>query len=95
MGVADAENRAVRLDLRIEPERKERLKRAAAARRQTLTDFVLGTAEREAEAILRERELIPLSPEASAAFVDALMHPPEPNGTLRAAWGRYRSFVDE
>src|SRR5438105_1019561 len=95
MDVVHSEKREVRLDLRIDPERKERLKRAAAIRRQTLTDFVLGTAEREAEAVLREEQTIALSPEASAAFVDALMHPPEPNDALRDAWRRYRSFAGE
>lgn len=89
------EDRVVRLDLRIDPDRKERLRRAAAARHQSLTEFVIGSAEREAEIVLREEQTMALSPRASAAFVEALMNPPEPTDTLRAAWRRYRAFVNE
>lgn len=95
MSGAHVEHREVRLDLRIDADRKERLKRAAAARHQSLTEFVLGSAEREADVVLREQQTMPLSPRASAAFVEALMKPPEPSDTLRAAWRRYRAFVDE
>lgn len=95
MSSARVEHREVRLDLRIDPERKEFLKRAAAARHQSLTEFVLGSAEREAEAVLREPQIMALSPRASAAFVEALLNPPEPSDALRAAWRRYRAFTNE
>lgn len=95
MSDAQVEHHQVRLDLRVEEDRKAFLQRAAAARRQSLTEFVLSSAEREAEAVLREQQTMTLSPRASAAFVDALMHPPEPSDALRAAWRRYRAFVDE
>jgi uncharacterized protein (DUF1778 family) len=92
---ARVEHREVRLDLRIDPDRKERLKRAAAVRHQSLTEFVLGSAEREAEVVLREQQTMTLSPRANEAFIEALMNPPEPSDTLRAAWRRYRAFVNE
>ena len=95
MNGARIEHREVRLDLRIDPDRKELLKRAADARHQSLTEFVLGSAEREAEVVLREQQTMALSPRARVAFVEALMHPPEPSDMLRAAWRRYRAFVDE
>lgn len=95
MSIARNEDREVRLDLRIAPDRKERLKRAAAARHQSLTEFVLGSAEREAETVFREQQTITLSLRASEAFIEALMNPPEPSDTVRAAWRRYRAFVSE
>lgn len=89
MSDTHVERREVRLDLRIDTDRKERLKRAAAVRHQSLTEFVLVSAEREAEVVLRAQQTMALSPRASVAFVEALMNPPEPSVMLRAAWRRY------
>src|SRR5438270_13051330 len=91
MATTHDDTRPERLDLRIAPERKDLLKRAAALRRQSLTDFVISSAEKEAEATIRAQQTMTLSDRDSAAFVDALLNPPEPNDALRAAARRYRS----
>ena len=89
------DTRPERLDLRIDPGRKELLKRAAALRRQSLTDFVISSAEKEAEATIRAQQTMALSARDTAAFVEALLNPPEPNDALRAAVRRYRWFIGE
>ncbi len=88
MSDTHVERREVRLDLRIDADRNERLKRAAV-RHQSLTEFVLVSAEREAEVVLRAQQTMALSPRTSVAFLEALMNPPEPSVMLRAAWRRY------
>ena len=74
-----------RMNLRIKPEVKARLVRAAALRHTDLTDFVTQTALREAEAVIAEAEQIGLSERDSLRVLDMLENPPEPNARLRTA----------
>jgi uncharacterized protein (DUF1778 family) len=50
-----------RMNLRLRPEQKATLMRAAALRNTDLTDFVLQLALREAKAVIEEAERITLS----------------------------------
>lgn len=74
-----------RMNLRVKPEVKARLVRAAALRHTDLTDFVTRTALREAEAIIAEAEQVKLSERDSLLVLDILENPPAPNAKLRAA----------
>ncbi|CAN7595515.1 DUF1778 domain-containing protein [Pararhizobium sp. LjRoot255] len=74
-----------RMNLRVKPEVKARLVRAAALRHTDLTDFVTRTALREAEAIIAEAEQVRLSERDSLLVLDLLENPPAPNARLRAA----------
>lgn len=67
-----------RMNLRVKPEVKARLVRAAALRHTDLTDFVTRTA-------LREAEQVKLSARDSLLVLDLLENPPAPNARLRAA----------
>jgi len=40
-------------------------------------------------------QLLELSPEDQAVFVDALLNPPAPNETLRVAAARYRAHQED
>jgi uncharacterized protein (DUF1778 family) len=80
-----------RLEARVTAEQKELLRRAAALRGRSLTDFVVSSAQEAAEEVVRAHQVITLGPEDSAAFVEALLAPAEPNEALRAAYERYRS----
>lgn len=81
--VAIDDNR--RMNLRITPEDKLKLVRAAALRRTDLTSFVTETALREAEAVIAAAEVVPLSERDSQRVLDLLEHPPAPNARLLAA----------
>jgi uncharacterized protein (DUF1778 family) len=74
-----------RINLRIRPEQKATLMRAAALRNTDLTDFVLRPALREARRVIQEAEQIVLSERDSLLVLDLLENPPAPNAKLRAA----------
>lgn len=74
-----------RMNLRLRPEQKATLVRAAALSHTDLTDFVLQPALREAQAVIEKSERITLSKRDSLAVLDLLDNPPAPNARLRAA----------
>ena len=74
-----------RMNLRLRPEQKATLMRAAALRHTDLTDFVLQPALREAKAVIEESERIILSERDSLLVLNLLENPPVPNAKLRAA----------
>jgi uncharacterized protein (DUF1778 family) len=74
-----------RMNLRLRPEQKATLMRAAALRNTDLTDFVLEPALREARAVIEESERIVLSARDSLTVLNLLEHPPASNARLRAA----------
>lgn len=74
-----------RMSLRVDPEQKATLMRAAALRHTDLTDFVLKPALREAQAIIEAAEYLQLSERDSLRVLDMLENPPPANAKLRAA----------
>lgn len=81
-----------RLQIRVDPRRKQLLERAADATHQNLSAFVLHAAAQHAEEVLAERSVIQLSPQAAQAFSDALGQPATVNERLAAALDRPRGF---
>ena len=82
------------LNIRIKPDDRDLIDRAAHARGKTRTDFILDAARREAEEALLDQTVIAVSPEAYADFLARLDAPPQPNDRLRrtlqtpAPWDR-------
>lgn len=74
-----------RMNLRLRPEQKATLMRAAALKNTDLTDFVLLPALREARTVIEEAERIVLSERDSLMVLYLLENPPAPNAKLRAA----------
>jgi len=74
-----------RMNLRVRPEQKATLLRAAALKQTDLTDFVLQPALREAEAIIAAADQLTLSERDSLLVLDLLENPPPANARLRAA----------
>lgn len=70
------------LNLRIKPEERGLIDRAAALTGKTRTDFVLEAARRSAVEALTERTLFAVDAETYAKFVAALDAPPQPNKKL-------------
>jgi len=71
------------LNLRIRPEERGLIDRAAQLTGKTRTDFVLEAARRAAEEALLDRTLLLVSADAYAAFLKRLDKPPRPNARLR------------
>jgi uncharacterized protein (DUF1778 family) len=82
------------LNLRIKPELRGLIDRAARLAGKNRTDFVLEAARRAAEDALLDRTVFTVSHEAYAKFLARLDAPPQPNKRLRrtmrkaAPWGR-------
>lgn len=71
------------LNIRIRPEERSLIDRAAKVRGKNRTDFVLEAARSAAEEALLDQAIIAAGPEAYAAFLTRLDMPPRPNERLR------------
>jgi uncharacterized protein (DUF1778 family) len=81
-----------RLQIRVGPDEKRLLERAAEASHVSVSAFVLQSAAAQAAEVLAERRLIELGPDAAAAFSEALDAPASVNRRLATALQRPRSF---
>jgi uncharacterized protein (DUF1778 family) len=73
------------LNLRIKPELRGLIDRAAVATGKNRTDFVLNAARHAAEDALMDRTVLAVSAKAYAEFLARLDAPPRPNARLRRA----------
>lgn len=74
-----------RMNLRVRPDQKATLLRAAAIRNTDLTEFVLQSVLREAAAIIEAADHLKLSERDSLRVLELLENPPPANAKLRAA----------
>ena len=81
-----------RIELRIKPEEKALLSRAAALRHEDLTGFILRLVVPAAERIIEQSERIELSARDSLRVLELLENPPKPSAKLRAAAKRHREI---
>lgn len=87
--------RRERLETRVSAEEKALLQRAADLDNRSITEFVRRSAHDAAVETIRRHEVMTLSAEDAATFVEALMHPLEPNDELRAAARAHRELIGE
>ena len=71
------------LNIRIKPEERNLIDRAAKMRGKNRTDFILDAARLAAEDALLDQVIISVSPEAYSQFLARLDMPPKPNERLR------------
>jgi uncharacterized protein (DUF1778 family) len=74
-----------RIELRLRPEDKAVLARAAALERLDLTGFILRAALPRAQATIEDAEKLKLSERDSLRVLDLLENPPAPPARLRRA----------
>lgn len=82
--VAKGAPRRDTLNLRIRPEARNLIDRAAAVAGKTRTDFVLEAAQKAAIEALTDRTMFVVDVDVHAAFVAALDAPPAPKKRLRS-----------
>ncbi len=70
------------LNLRIKPEERDLIDRAARASGKNRTEFILDATRRAAEDALLDQALLRVGAEAFAAFQARLDAPPQPNERL-------------
>jgi uncharacterized protein (DUF1778 family) len=87
-------SKSEKLDLRLSKSAKQTLQAAAAAARQTVSEFVLETALREAEQRLADRTVFTLDAEQWETFIAALDAPPRRHPRLERLF-RDPSVFDE
>jgi uncharacterized protein (DUF1778 family) len=75
--------RSLKIDIRVSPEAKEALSRAAALSRRSLSEFVLDSALTSAEETLANRTYFILDDEKWGSFIAALDAPPKENMLLK------------
>jgi uncharacterized protein (DUF1778 family) len=79
-----------RLNFRVRPETEARLRAAAAASDQSLTDFVISAAEKRADEVLATHTVV--SADYFVSLLEALDNPIESNSALRELGERPRVF---
>jgi uncharacterized protein (DUF1778 family) len=80
-----------RFDTRLSREQKELFEYAASLGGfRTLTEFVIHSAQQEAQKIVEEHDRVIASNRDKEIFFDALMNPPAPNKALKNALNRHK-----
>jgi uncharacterized protein (DUF1778 family) len=80
-----------RVELRLRPQDKATLSRAAALKRLDLTGYILGTVLPQAESEIAQAERLSLSERDSLRVLKLLENPPSPSARLlRAAKAGFR-----
>lgn len=74
-----------RMSLRIRPEDKALLVRAAAIQQTTLTDFMVRHTVQAARELIDQAERVRLTPRDSQRVLELLENPPEPDTKLMKA----------
>jgi len=80
-----------RVAVRLSPEQKELMQRAADLEHRTLTDFMVGSGMRSAEEVIRRHDVIALSEQGARAFMEAVFNPKPANEYLRHAADQYKA----
>jgi uncharacterized protein (DUF1778 family) len=74
-----------RVELRVKPDEKTLLARAAELQHMDLTGFILSRLLPEARAVVERAERLALSGRDSLKVLDLLENPPKPNARLKRA----------
>jgi uncharacterized protein (DUF1778 family) len=81
-----------RIEMRADPDSEQRIAQAAAARRQSVSTFVLAAAVREADRVLARADVTLMPAAQFDALMDSLEIPDQAPRLLQAA-GRPRRFT--
>jgi uncharacterized protein (DUF1778 family) len=84
--------RGERVEIRMTRAQKRTIERAASLRGTSVTDFILNAVQPAATEAIHEFEMLELRNEDRRVFVEALLHPPEPNEALKAAVARHKQM---
>jgi len=90
--VSKASSQNSRLEARVSPHLKKLFVRAAKIQGVSLTDFIVTTAKKEAESILKLQTLINLSLKDMALLIKNCVSNEEPNNQLRHAAALFKSI---
>ena len=83
-----------RLEARLPASIYALLKRAAALKGRSISDFVVSAAHDAAQRVIDDETVIRLSAEDQARFAEVLLNPPAPNAALKRAAREHAESVD-
>ena len=86
--------RTERINLRLDPNAKRKLEKAASVSGRSVSRFIIESALESAEETIRAEETMTLSARDTDLFFDAILNPPRPNAKLRRATKDYRKRVE-
>lgn len=78
-----------RIEIRVTPEQKKRIERAAFLQGRSVTEFLVSSAQVTAAQVLQEEETLLLYERDAKQFVDALLAPSKPIKRAQMAARRY------
>ncbi len=84
-----------RLEARVDAEIKAKWQQAADLQGITLTDFIITSLQESASKIIQQHQTMKLNKKDTAAFVDAILNPPQPNENLIAAAKEYKKIMGD
>jgi len=90
MSITDTLSKSERLTARVTPEIKSLISEAAALRGQTITEFLVASAQSAAQTTLTDQRLIRLSGADQSRLMDLLIDPPAANSALKEAMADYQ-----
>ncbi len=93
MKEAVVDRKTGRLEARISERQKSLIEKAAAYEGRSLSEFVVQSAQRAAEEVVRQHEVWELNARQSQTFVAALLKPRKANQRLRDAVSDHRKTV--
>ncbi len=94
MAMTETGQKTERVVSRVSPDVKALLEQAASwAGFSSINQFIVQSAIREAERIVRQEQVIRLSLRDTQAFWQVLENPPKPNTALLTAAKRYQNTV--
>ena len=79
-----------RLDLRVSPEQKELLERAASLRGLSVSSYLLSNSIEAATKDIESHEKLVLNDNDRDLFLSLMENPPEPNKALKSAMRRFQ-----
>lgn len=85
--------RTERSEARLLPEQKRRIERAASLKGLSLSDFIVQHADEAAIKTIQLHTGWALEDRDREVFVQALLNPPKPNATMKAAVKRYKKRI--
>ncbi len=95
MPQVSAQPRSERIEARATPDVLALVRRAAELQGRSVSDFVVSAAEQAARAAITEAQVVRLSAEDQARFVEALLSPLEPTPAMVRAHERRRRLLGE
>lgn len=82
-----------RINIRVTPEIKKLIERAAMLSHASITDFMLTTVRKAAERMIAETDTLILNNEERDRFMSLLNKPASPNEALKSAMLKHREHL--